>query len=316
MKFISVLDTSVTCSNLGNQIIMDSVLGTLNELFPDDFLFTLPWEGAISPTARRYMGLSHHVFFGGTNSLSSHMLQYKQMGFRTRDLIRFNKLILLGVGWWQHQGEPDLYTKLFLRRLLRADTTHSVRDEYTRKKLIDLGIPSVANTSCPTTWNLTPEHCALIPKHKAPYVVTTLTDYYKSREHDGRLLATLLDLYEGVYCWIQGAGDLDYIQSFDAYRDRITLIPPKLAKYDHILDTVNCDYIGTRLHAGIRAIQRKRRTLILAVDNRATEISRDTGLNVLPRNEVSRLEAFVQGPYVTSLNIPFSAIARWKAQFA
>lgn len=315
MKTISILDTRITSFNLGNQIIMDSISKILNELFPDDFIYTLPWEGPVSNTAHAYMRASDYVFFGGTNSLSSHMLKYKQMGFRLRDLVRFNNLTLLGVGWWQYQGRPDIYTRCFIRRLLSDSTMHSVRDEYTRTKLLDIGVSNVLNTCCPTTWDLTPEHCASIPENKADNVMVTLTDYNQSRALDADLLSILVDSYRHVFYWVQGSGDLAYIRTFKEFEGKVKIVSPKLNKYDAVLDSFDCDYIGTRLHAGIRAIQRGKRALILAVDNRATEIARDIGLNVKPRNDACGIYEFISGSYKTQLKVPFDEINRWKAQF-
>jgi hypothetical protein len=41
------------------------------------------------------------------------------------------------------------------------------------------------------------------------------------------------------------------------------------------------DFVGARLHGGIRALQRGRRTLTIALDNRAREIAGDTGMPVV-----------------------------------
>jgi hypothetical protein len=315
VRIISVLDTSVTSFNLGNQIVMESVYAILNELFPDDFFYTLPWEGAISRTSHRYMRGSDYVFFGGTNSLSSYMLKYKQMSFRPIDLVRFNDLTLLGLGWWQYQGKPDLYSRVFIRRLLSDKNIHSVRDGYTKNKLGSIGISNVINTCCPTTWKLTPVHCARIPLSKSDNVILTLTDYNTSRSSDALLLAELADSYKGIYCWIQGIGDLEYIRSFKEFGKRITLIPPKLGKYDECLKSMDCDYIGTRLHAGIRAIQQGKRALVLAVDNRASEIAKDINLNVKLRSDALSISEFISGKYKTDIVIPIDEIKRWKAQF-
>lgn len=315
MKVISAFDTTINDYNLGNQIIMESVFRVIDELFPEDFLFTLPCEGPFSSVAHAHMRKSAYVFFGGTNALSSHILKYSQLGFKFTDLIRFGSLTLFGVGWWQYQGNPDYLTRLFMKRLLSAETIHSVRDEYTKNKLLDIGIQAVANTSCPTTWGLTPSHCSKIPSKKADGVVMTLTDYAKSRESDEQLLSLLCDSYRDVYYWTQGVGDYDYISSFSRFRSRIAVIPPKLAKYDALLDSRDCDYIGTRLHAGIRAIQRSKRALVLAVDNRATEMARDISLNVRQRQDSSAISDFIHGKYVTKLDVPFEEIDRWKHQF-
>lgn len=294
---------------------MDSVYDVMEELFPDDFLYSLPWEGSISRTAHDCLSHSDYVFFGGTNSLSSHMLQYKQMSFGLKDLFLFGDLTLLGMGWWQYQDRPDMYTRLFINRLLSKQNIHSVRDEYTKRMLKDIGVAAVVNTCCPTTWGLTESHCSTISTKKANNVIVTLTDYNKSRVMDEGLLAILSDSYENIYYWIQGAGDLNYIQSFHKYMGRITLIPPKLKKYDEFLDFEDCDYVGTRLHAGIRAIQKNKRVLILAVDNRAAEIAKDIGLNVKPRDDISSIQNFISGYYQTKLRIPFDEINLWKRQF-
>jgi len=316
MKIISVLDTSVTSFNLGNQIIMEAIYDVLEEIFPDDFFFSLPWEGKISRVAHRYMRSSDYVFFGGTNSLTSHMIVYSQMGFRARDLIRFGNLILFGMGWWQYQSDPDIYTRMFIKRLLSNSAIHSVRDEYTKKKLANIGIDNVVNTCCPTTWNLTQEHCSKVPAEKADNVVLTLTDYNKSIENDIRLVNYLLDSYDKIYFWIQGVGDKEYINKLGELSQNIKFISPKLKAYDEVLQTVDCDYIGTRLHAGIRAIQRCKRTLILSVDNRAKEISTDIGLNIASRNDFSRVQEFIENTYTTHLNIPIEGIKTWKHQFS
>jgi polysaccharide pyruvyl transferase WcaK-like protein len=144
--------------------------------------------------------------------------------------------------------------------------------------------------------------------------MVTLTDYSKSRESDTLLLSQLINSYDNVFYWVQGSGDLAYIQSL-RFKDKITIVSPKLKKYDAVLDSHRCDYIGTRLHAGIRAIQHGKRALILAVDNRATEIAKDIHLNVRPRDDIQGIASFISGSLKTQLNIPFHEIDRWKAQF-
>jgi hypothetical protein len=181
--------------------------------------------------------------------------------------------------------------------------------------LFGIGIYNVLNTCCPTTWNITPLHCSKIPFKKSENVVFTLTDYNKSRESDESLFKILKESYKRIYFWIQGDGDFEYVKSFQNLTDSLVFISPKLAKYDQVLDSNECDYIGTRLHAGIRAIQKGKRTLILSVDNRATEISRDVNLNVKPRNDINGVDEFISGNYITDIKIPLDSISVWKKQF-
>lgn len=315
MKFLSVLDTSVTSYNVGNDIIMDAVWGVLEELYPDAFCYKLPWEGRFSKTAMSCMQRSDYIFFGGANILTSRMLEFKQMGFRLIDLLKMRRLILFGVGWWQYQARPDFYTRFFLRNLLNKNGFHCVRDSYTHSMLSNIGIANVLNTSCPTTWGLTKEHCASISNSKAENVIFTVTDYNQDFNLDQTVLKLLLAHYKKVFIWIQGAGDLNYLHSLQLDLNRIHIVPPRLREYDFILKNENCDYIGTRLHAGIRALQNKKRTMILAVDNRAVEISKDILLNVVWRNNLKSIEAFIKSPYQTDLNVPIESIQKWKNQF-
>ena len=74
-------------------------------------------------------------------------------------------------------GKPNFLSKVFLRNLLASKMIHSVRDEYTKEKLLKIVIKNVLNTSYPSTWNLTESHCNKILKTKSDAVVFTLTDY-------------------------------------------------------------------------------------------------------------------------------------------
>ena len=129
-------------------------------------MFRLQYAERFGRQSLRHMRHSDYIFWGGTNALTSHMNKYKQMGFLLKDLLFVKDLILLGVGWWQYQGKPNLYTRLFLRRLLSLERIHSVRDSYTEGMLKSIGIENVVNTSCPTVWGITREHCRRIPTLK------------------------------------------------------------------------------------------------------------------------------------------------------
>lgn len=93
------------------------------------------------------------------------------------------------------------------------------------------------------------------------------------------------------------------------------MISPNLDSYDSYLSQNECDYIGTRLHGGIRAIQKKKRALIIGVDNRAEEKKSDFNLNVVSRGDWNGLNSFISGRFPTKINIPVAAINLWKEQF-
>ncbi|TOG81065.1 capsular biosynthesis protein, partial [Vibrio parahaemolyticus] len=71
------------------------------------------------------------------------------------------------------------------------------------------------------------------------------------------------------------------------------IIAPSLESFDEVLSSGNVDYIGTRLHGGVRALQKKVRTLILAIDNRAWEKKKDFNLPVVERNDEVAISNFI-----------------------
>lgn len=315
-SLITLLDTSIANTNLGNQIIMKSIECELKKIFPLDFLVKLQYGERFGELSLNYIRESSYSFFGGTNSLSSEMNKYSQMGLRLRNTNKVSRLILLGLGWWQYQKPPNMYTKIFLKRLLCSSAMHSVRDQYTLQMLKSIGVTNVVNTSCPTTWNLTKNHCLAIPASKANCVITTVTDYNLDPVSDTEMINLLIKKYDKVYIWLQGLGDFEYLKMLGfAASAEVTLIPPSLSAFENILETVDLDYIGTRLHAGIKAIQHSKRALIVAVDNRAAEISRDINVNICTRGDVNSIKAFIEGNVDTRINIPSHSIREWKNQF-
>ena len=100
------------------------------------------------------------------------------------------------------------------------------------------------------------------------------------------------------------------------FEDRVNIVPSDLKAYDEILKQPNLDYVGTRLHAGIRALSYGHRSLVIAIDNRARCIARDTGLNIVERSEIPReLADIIQADFKTELYLPWDNIDKWKMQF-
>ena len=62
MNTVSIVDTSISSYNLGNEIIMDSVNSIVDELFPSAFKFRIPWEENFSRKSLRYMANSDYCF--------------------------------------------------------------------------------------------------------------------------------------------------------------------------------------------------------------------------------------------------------------
>lgn len=316
MKTISLLDTSINNYNLGNLIIMDSINLIINDLFSDDFIFKMQASEPFGKTSIQNFKKSDYIFFGGTNALTSNINKEKYIGFSILNLIHFNRLLLLGVGWWQYQDKPNYFTKIFLKRALDSSLLHSVRDSYTQNMLSSIGIDNVLNTSCPSTWKLTPKHCSMIPLSKSNSVLFTITDYNKNYNHDAAFIKLLQSSYSKLFFWPQGEGDLKYFNDLDiSNKSDVNIIPPNLKSLDEVLVNNELDYIGTRLHAGIRTLQFKKRSLILSIDNRSIEIAKDINLHLSQREDLKKIEFFIKNNIDTLIKIPNSEIQRWKNQF-
>ena len=113
---------------------------------------------------------------------------------------------------------------------------------------------------------------------------------------------------------------MDYLErltcDFD-WKHRITILNPHLDAYKNLLKSdLSLDSIGLRLHAGILALNYKRRAIIIGMDNRAIEISKDTDLNVIPYAHIlSCLEKAIYSHSLHTIKIPFENIQRWRMQF-
>jgi hypothetical protein len=140
-------------------------------------------------------------------------------------------------------------------------------------------------------------------------VVVTLTDYNRHLKQDIRLLQILRRAYKHVAVWPQGSKDLRYVRSLDL---PLEIIPPGLASFDRMLEEGR-DYVGTRLHAGIRALQLGARSTIVAVDNRAREIAKDTGLPIVDRGLIDAEETLF-GRRKVALNLPRKNVEFWLSE--
>jgi polysaccharide pyruvyl transferase WcaK-like protein len=315
-KHIAIFDTSIATLNVGDGIIMDAVNEQLQSIFPDDQHIRIPSHEKIGVTSLSIIRRSKAAIVGGSNILSSYMNKYRQWKLDPMDgYFMKNKVTLLGVGWRQYQGKTNLYTKMMLRRILCTDRLHSVRDSYTESRVKELGITNVINTGCPTMWNLTKAHCAQIPSKKADKVIFTLTDYSRNDKADRKMIEVLKRNYTHVSFWVQGNKDFAYFNSFGELVNGIKIVAPNLPSYNDVLEVEPLDYVGTRLHAGIRALQKKRRSIIIGIDNRAEEKRKDFGLPVLDRAQIDSLEDLINRETALQITLPEMNINLWKKQF-
>jgi hypothetical protein len=300
-------------SNLGDLIIQGAVERELRRVFGPVELDRISTHAPVPAGRLASLGNYRHLIIGGTNLLSSFMREYKQweIGFHEARWIR--RALMLGVGWWQYQKNPDWYTRCVLLAALSWRGWHSVRDEYTRKKLQTLGLFNVLNTGCPTMWPFLEFDQGSVPGTRSRQALVMLTDYYRNPDLDVRLVKLALARYDVVHFWPQGRKDLEYL-------DELGL---PLRRLDHTMDSLNrflregppVDYLGTRLHGGVHCLLARRRSLIVAVDNRASEMARDTGLPVVQRDDFDGMQRWIDGPSSLNIRLNAAAIERWRGQF-
>lgn len=314
LRRITVLDTACASTNLGDQIIMDAIRTEIAEIFPDAFAHSVASHEYMGAKSRGLIARGELAIASGTNLLSSRMWARAPWKLFPWDGLAVRDVVLMGCGWYQYQRSPDPYSRWLLRSVLSGRHIHAVRDSYSLQNLRRIGITNVVNTSCPTLWHLDAVHCAGLPRHRAREVVATLNTYIRDVEADRRLLEILARHYETVHLWVQTDSDWDYALGL---MPGLSMVGPSLCAYDALLEgTRDLDYVGNRLHGGIRALQKCRRAIIVEVDNRAAEMGRDFALPTVGRTEFDRLEAMIEGPLEIAVSPPAEAIAAWKGQFA
>lgn len=320
MKKIVLFEPSISSLNLGDYIIVDSIKRELAFLLNDAFVVEQPTQTPLMHFYQKNDGRlklvknADYRFVCGSNLIWQNMLnpnpQWNYNLFNCNYLIGS---ILIAVGSTTTRKKINLYTKMLYKKVLNNQVFHSVRDEATKKRLESIGIKCI-NTGCVTTWCLTAEHCKKIPKNKANKVVFTLTDYLKNEAVDKKLIEILLQNYKDIYYWPQGIGDYEYIREL-GYLNKVNIVPANIEAMRKLFKNGDIDYVGTRLHGGIFAMQNYIRTIIVIIDNRAREMKEHYNLPTIEREALDSLNNMINSSWNTDININENAIIRWKDQF-
>lgn len=322
MKKVMLLNTAIGTSNIGDYIIMECVQKELAPVLKNSFVYEMPthtvafnafsvWRN--SNVVQNYTNCDYK-FAGGSNLLVKDLqTHYPQWNINKWNSKPLNGVITVGVGAGAGDYTNKYTTKLY-RQILNHDYYHSVRDERSKEYVENvLGLKAI-NTGCVTMWMLTPDFCKTIPTKKSNTALITLTARGEVNVNEQKMIDIVQNNYSKVYCWIQGDRDLDYFNKF-SNTENIELIPPTKDAYENILNTVDLDYIGTRLHGGVYAMRHRKRSIIIAIDERAKEINAGNNLNCLMIDEMDKLDDMINSEFETKIVMPFDEIARWKAQF-
>lgn len=323
MQNIVLFDTSCGSQNLGDYIINESIEKNLAFLVEGNFCVRYPTHTPLSGMGSRLFGgqvvkicrESRYKFLCGTNLLSDSMLRpHPNWSVNMLDCAPYRGSICVGVGSSVTSARMGLYERALYKRILSSDFVHSVRDERTEMLLRSLGLKAV-NTGCPTTWLLDQHAVDIVYDSRARprAALFTVTDYAKDPKQDSAILQTLLKRYKSVLFWPQGSDDYEYLKEL-GFLDEVKLVQPSLSAYRNVMSE-SFDYVGSRLHGGIYALSHGHRTIILAVDHRALDMAKTSGIPVIRRDDAAALAEALDFSETPKLHIPTDRIEAWKKQF-
>lgn len=316
MKKVILYEPSIGSNNLGDQIIVDAVKTALKDYLNDAFIIELPTHTPLSNRYLHYLGKADLRIVCGSNIIVGRLnsVLHLRQWMVGNSISSIGPLVMVGVGAQQYGQKISMYSQWAYKKMMRKDFIHSVRDSYTEETFNNIGINNVINTGCPTMWGLTERHCQKIPVNKADKCIFTLTDYKKNIERDTYLIKTLKNNYQELYFWPQGNGDWKYLTELTD-SSFIKIIPPNLDDYTAFLEKNDTDFVGTRLHGGIRALQKCKRSLIIGIDNRAIELNKNFAIPVLDEKQITELEECINSEWCTSVKLPEANIKKFLRQF-
>lgn len=312
---VILFDPSVSGFNRGDEIIVAAVKEEIIRACADANIWSVSLHQRMSRLHRNRVRESDVAVVAGSNMLDMKIrpfLRESRWAGRLADAYSLaGKVILGGVGWSDRAQRSNVFGRWFYRKALHSEQFHAVRDSYTESVMKSLGWRNVLNTSCPTLWNISDEHLARIPKDRGKDVVTTITDYRKDVSNDRLMLEGLKKTYRKVYFWPQGSLDAKYFSELAV--SGVEPIGSRLEDYNSLLESESSlDYVGTRLHGGIRALQKGRRTIIVGIDSRSFAIGEDTGLVVVNRNAADSLPDICTTEIPMKVKLPVEQINRWR----
>ena len=107
---------------------------------------------------------------------------------------------------------------------------------------------------------------------------------------------------------------MDYLHTLKNIKD-VIIIDSSIQSYKEALENFNVDYVGTRLHGGIFAMQNKVRNYIINIDNRTRNINKINNLNVVEILKINELEKIINNEIKTDIKIDYDSINKWLDQF-
>lgn len=320
MNRIVLFEPSIGTLNLGDHIIVESIKRELDFLLRDAFVVEQSTQTPIMHFYQRgderhkHASQADYKFICGSNLFWDNMLHpTPQWNINLLTCPTAADSVLVGVGSSTRMTGVNQYTQRLYKKVLSKEYIHSARDEATKQHIESLGLKAM-NTGCATMWSLDEAHCSRIPTQKGDRVVFTLTEYLRDVSKDRELLKILERNYGELYFWPQGYSDWEYLQELKG-DTKVQVLAPNLESMRSLLREGNIDFVGTRLHGGIFAMQNFVRTIILVIDNRAGDMKNSYNIPAVARADTMAVENLIRSQWNTSVNIHEDRIRIWKEQF-
>lgn len=321
-----IFNTALASSNRGDEIIFNSAEEYLERLLKNSYTMYFGthvrnislYHLQKNNLKVKYANEADYKFILGTNLLTANIIRSLgqwQIGILDRRI--YKNSILMGVGTTMNHGTLTHITKTMYEQILRKDIAHSVRDEESLELLSTIKGIDVINTGCPTLWKLTDEVCSKIPVDKSPNVIITVSGHTKLRnqEKDQLLINVIEKNYDKIYLWVQTSEDENYFRMLNHKKEATMIYSFK--DYDAVCKNGKVDYVGTRLHGGIYAMQSGVRAIIVEIDHRAEGIRKTNHINTIKREEISaeNLENMINSTIKTEIYLKEKEIREWTSQF-
>lgn len=306
IKKIIKLRPSISSENVGDQIIQSYISDIMDELFNEHLTVTMPTRSRLTDRNYAYFDTADYRFVCGTNLIASDMDKRKQWDLARSDMKRIRNVVLLGIGWWQYQDESNRYAVKLLCNILNLTILHFIWDSYMERKFKSIQIENIVNTICLTMCGLTTGKISFIPHKKVNVVIETLTDYMQDDQMDTVMMDCLFRKDKKFYLWLQVIKDYKQLERL-CLTEKVEILSLTLGAFESVLQS-NVDYVGIRLYG--------KRDIIIVVDNRVLEISKDTNLTVAERsNVIENLKSKINENFAMQIQLPIDNIKLWKEQF-
>lgn len=297
--------------NLGDLFIHDCIEEEVQSLFPNSVFHYIPTHSYPSWNDVRLVQRSQLKIVCGSNLLAFHPFRRRQWKLGWSGLWGYRDLVLMGVGWANDFVRPSKYAKFVLNSITDKKILHSVRDEFSLNMLQRCDLSNVLNTACPTMWKINNRKLKMNQLRRSENVVVTVTDYNQSPIEDCKLISMATGLYKNVIFYAQSEKDVIYIRKLGW---KGSVIHGAFNILNEVIETYHGDieYVGTRLHCGIYFLRMGFRALVLSIDNRAREISNDTGLPTCLRGDFLFVLKWIEYPGENEIRLPSEEISIFK----